>query len=168
LPNGYEESNTKVPRAASLMSTEQLACSGTHPHFTTTKCQTNRNTNVRQYWVVSANWGGINMLEAFIDYGHWQMAADDKKKPENVSMRANMYPGDGIAIRSMLEQGSPNICIRAIGVIEKVEGDAGRVYVTWVRKGLNRIVPNRGCYGAIHGPWLANEDFKWVVRVFLT
>ena len=65
-----------------------------------------------------------------------------------------MRPGDRIAIKRMLGQGSPNIAIRALGVIKEIDDEHQenkRVYVDWFVKDLEREVPGNGCFAAIHG-----------------
>ena len=120
----------------------------------------------RQYWVVGATWGEDDMRETFIDRGYWQMGYSDGEKPNLAALRAQMQENDRIAIKSMLGQGSPEIRIRAIGIIREVDGADGRVYVNWLRKGMNRIVPSKGCYGTIHGPFTVSNESEWLGQVF--
>ncbi len=120
----------------------------------------------RQYWVVGATRGEDDMRETFIDRGYWQMGYSDGEKPNLAALRAQMQENDRIAIKSMLGQGSPEIRIRAIGIIREVDGADGRVYVNWLRKGMNRIVPSKGCYGTIHGPFTVSNESEWLGQVF--
>jgi hypothetical protein len=64
----------------------------------------------------------------------------------------------------MLGQGSPNIEIRAIGIVKEVDPDEKRVYVDWVLREINRVVPSKGCYASIHGPFA--PDDPWTNEVF--
>ena len=70
-----------------------------------------------------------------------------------------MRAGDRIAIKRMLGYGSPNIAVRALGVIKEVDDEENEertyVYVDWFEKDLEREVPSRGAFNAIHGPYTA-------------
>lgn len=119
----------------------------------------------KRYWVVGATWGTEDMFDTFVDRGYWEMGYTDKQKPELAELRSQMQDGDRIAIKAMLGQGSPNIRVRAIGIIKEVDGDDGRVYVRWVLKAVNRTVPSKGCYGTLHGPY-GKSDADWLGQVF--
>jgi hypothetical protein len=120
----------------------------------------------QQYWVVGAMWEE-DMFEKFIDRGYWQMGYSDSEKPDYAALRAQIKEGDRIAIKSMLGQGSPEIKIRAIGIVREVDGEDGRVYTEWVLRALNRKVPSKGCYGTIHGPYKTSVDHEWIGKVFI-
>ena len=120
----------------------------------------------RQYWVVGATWGDDDMYNTFVDRGYWEMGYSDKQKPDYAELRAQIQEGDRVAIKTMLGQGSPEIRIRAIGIVKEVDGDDGRVYVDWVRRGMRRKVSSKGCYGTIHGPYLVVNDKEWLGDVF--
>jgi hypothetical protein len=75
-----------------------------------------------------------------------------------------MQPGDRIAVKRMLGKGSPNIAIRALGIIREIDPIDHRVYVEWLVKDLSRQVPSKGAYKSIHGPYKA--DSPWTKRVF--
>ena len=94
------------------------------------------------------------------------MGYSDKQQPAYADQRNKMKEGDRIAIKTMLGQGSPEIRIRAIGVIKEVDGEEGRVYVDWKLKGMKRVVPSKGCYGTIHGPFTVENDSEWIGKVF--
>jgi hypothetical protein len=64
----------------------------------------------------------------------------------------------------MLGQGSPNIQIRALGIVTEIDPEDKRVYVRWVVSDLDRQVPAHGCFQSIHGPFTEDED--WTRRVF--
>jgi len=117
------------------------------------------------YWVVGAMWGGQDdQSEIFIRRGYWFLGWDDKDQPAQAKLRDQIKAGDRIAIKRMLGQGSPNIAIRALGVVKEIDDEDKRVYVDWFVKGLEREVPSRGAYKSIHGPF--GEDEDWVKEVF--
>ena len=120
----------------------------------------------KQYWVVGATWGTDDMFDTFVDRGYWEMGYSEKQKPEYAALRSQIQEGDRIAIKAMLGQGSPDVRVRAIGIVKEVDGDDGRVYVRWVLKGLNREVPSKGCYGTIHGPYTVNDNSEWLGKMF--
>lgn len=110
-------------------------------------------------------WGGQeDQSEKFIRRGYWFLGWDDSDQPTQARLRDQIKPGDRIAIKRMLGQGSPNISIRALGVVKEIDEDDKRVYVDWFIKGLEREVPSRGCFKSIHGPF--SEDDEWVKEVF--
>lgn len=119
----------------------------------------------RKYWVVGATWGSDDMFDTFVDRGYWEMGYSDKQKPDLAELRSQMKARDRIAIKAMLGQGSPDIRVRAIGLIKEVDGDDGRVYVRWILKRMNRTVPSKGCYGTLHGPY-GKPDADWLGQVF--
>ena len=117
------------------------------------------------YWVVGAMWGGQDdQSEKFIRRGYWFLGWDDKDQPLQAKLRDQIKPGDRIAIKKMLGQGSPNIAIRALGVVKEIDDEDKRVYIDWFVKGLERQVPSRGAYKSIRGPF--SEDDDWVKEVF--
>jgi len=117
------------------------------------------------YWVVGAMWGGRDdQSEVFIRRGYWFLGWSDQEQPAQAELRDKIQPGDRIAIKRMLGQGSSEIEIRALGVVSEIDNDDKRVYVDWLVKGLKRRVPSRGCYRSIHGPFVPNDD--WVKVTF--
>jgi hypothetical protein len=117
------------------------------------------------YWVVGAMWGGQeDQSEKFIRRGYWFLGWSAADQPAQAKLRDQMKPSDRIAIKRMLGQGSPNIAIRALGVIKEIDENDKRVYVDWFVKGLEREVPSKGAYKSIHGPY--TEDDPWVKEVF--
>lgn len=117
------------------------------------------------YWVVGAMWEGHDdQSEKFIRRGYWFLGWTDTDQPAQAKLRDQMRPGDRIAIKRMLGQGSPNIAIRALGLVKEIDEDDKRVYVDWFVKGLEREVPSRGAYQSIRGPF--TEDDEWVKEVF--
>lgn len=120
---------------------------------------------MNNYWVVGAMWGGRDdQSEIFIRRGYWFLGWDDNDQPAQAKLRDQIKAGDRIAIKRMLGQGSPNIAIRALGVVKEIDDEDKRVYVDWFVKGLEREVPSRGAYKSIHGPYTENDD--WVKEVF--
>lgn len=120
---------------------------------------------MKNYWVVGAMWGGQeDQSEKFIRRGYWFLGWSDAEQPSQAKLRDQMKPGDRIAIKRMLGQGSRSIAVRALGVIKEIDDDDKRVYVDWFVKGLEREVPSRGAYASIHGPF--SEDDQWVKEVF--
>jgi hypothetical protein len=117
------------------------------------------------YWVVGAMWGGRDdQSDKFIRRGYWFLGWEDKEQPAQAKRRDQMRPGDRIAIKRMLGQGSPSIGIHALGVIREIDEEDDRVYVDWFVKGLEREVPGNGCFASIHGPFTAADP--WVKEVF--
>ncbi|MGH8227252.1 MAG: hypothetical protein ACREU3_04990 [Steroidobacteraceae bacterium] len=117
------------------------------------------------YWVVGAMWGGHeDQLEAFVRRGYWFLGWDDAAQPAQARLRDQIAPNHRIAIKRMLEQGSSNIEIRALGVVREIDPEDRRVYIHWAVSGLQRVVPARGCFASIHGPF--NPDDEWTRLVF--
>jgi hypothetical protein len=106
-------------------------------------------------------WGGHeDQWEKFIRRGYWFLGWGDDEQPSQAKLRDQIRPGDRIAIKRMLGQGSPNIAVRALGVVKEIDHEDKRVYVDWFVKGLEREVPARGCFASIHGPFAAGDP--WV------
>ena len=117
------------------------------------------------YWVVGAMWGGQDdQSEIFIRRGYWFLGWSEAEQPAQVALRDQIQPGDRIAIKRMLGKGSPNIEIRALGVVKEIDPEDKRVYVHWAASGLSREVSARGCFASIHGPFAADDD--WTRKVF--
>jgi hypothetical protein len=120
---------------------------------------------MRNYWVVGAMWDGRDdQSEKFIRRGYWFLGYEDHEQPAQANRRDQMRPDDRIAIKRMLGQGSPNIAVRALGVIREIDEDDNRVYVDWFVKDLEREVPGNGCFASVHGPFAADDP--WVKEVF--
>ncbi len=118
-----------------------------------------------KFWVVGAMWGGNeDQSDLFLRRGYWFLGWDDKDQPDQARRRDQIQAGDRIAIKRMLGQGSPDIEIRAIGIVKEVDPDDKRVYVDWILRDMNRRVPSKGCYKSIHGPFPPNEE--WTNEVF--
>lgn len=116
------------------------------------------------YWVVGAMWSGHDdQMDAFVRRGYWRLGWQDDEQPAQAEKRDAIRPGDRIAIKRMLGQGSANIEIRAIGIVTEIDDDK-RVYVRWAATDLQREVPARGCFGSIHGPFADDDD--WTIRAF--
>ena len=65
----------------------------------------------------------------------------------------------------MLGPGNSKIRIRVIGIIKDIDEDK-TVYVNWILTNIDRLVPSRGCYGTIHGPFILRYDRDWINKVF--
>jgi len=118
------------------------------------------------YWVVGATFehGQEDQCEAFIRRGHWVMGWTRERQPAMAGLVDRIRPGDRIAIKRMLGQGSADIEIRAVGIVKDVDGENLCVFVDWVVSGLRRVVPGKGCFATIHGPFSANDE--WTRHVF--
>jgi len=118
-----------------------------------------------QFWVVGAMWDGHeDQSELFLRRGFWFLGWDDKDQPDQARRRDQIQAGDRIAIKRMLGQGSPDIEIRAIGIVKEIDSSDKRVYVDWILRDMKRIVPSKGCYKSIHGPF--SPDDAWTNEVF--
>jgi hypothetical protein len=116
-----------------------------------------------QYWVVGASWRGReDQYEDFIRGGYWLLGWAEDEKPFLAARRDRIQPGDRIAVKKISTH--PNIEIRAIGIVRRVDPEDGRVYVRWVETDLHHLVRSRGCYQSIHGPYDPNDE--WVQEVF--
>lgn len=118
-----------------------------------------------QYWVVGAMWGGHDdQSSLFLRRGYWYLGYEDGEQRDQEQRRDQIQPDDRIAIKRMLGQGSPDIEIRAIGIVKEVDLKEKRVYVDWILTNMNRIVPGKGCFASIHGPF--PPDDPWTNQVF--
>ena len=119
--------------------------------------------SVPQYWVVGASWGGReDQFEVFIREGYWRLGWDDDEQPDQAARRNQIRPGDRIAIKKISTH--PDIEIRAVGVVKKIDPTNDRVHVRWVASDLHHQVFSRGCYKSIHGPY--DPDDEWTRDVF--
>src|SRR5271157_224865 len=117
------------------------------------------------YWVVGAMWDGQDdQYEKFIRRGYWFLGYSDDEQPNQAKLRDQMRPDDRIAIKRMLGQGSPNIAVRALGVIREIDEEDNRVYVNWLVTGLEREVPSKGAFNTVRGPYTADDP--WVKEAF--
>lgn len=127
----------------------------------------------RQYFLGGAMWDGIDdQYSNFIRRGFWQLGwgpKDDQYAPI-IKQMEQIRPGDRIAIKKRLGQGSSEIQIRAIGVIKDVDFTRGIVYVDWKLTGMKRKVHSRGCYATLHGPYTRQkndpETTEWLEKIF--
>ncbi len=121
------------------------------------------------YWLVGAMWGGgDDQAPKFIRRGYWQLGWKDEDKPHMTRRRNEIEPGDRIAIKRMMGQGSSTIRITALGIVTEVDPEDGRVYIRWVSDNLDRVVDGHGCFGTIHGPFPSDDrsDDSWTKEVF--
>src|SRR6266446_6036957 len=97
------------------------------------------------YWVVGAMFGGKDdQLPKFLRGGYWLCGNPTDLEKQYLSQ---FKPDDRIAVKRMLGMGSPDIEIRALGIMmsrAKIEPDFARVEVHWVLDGLKRVVPAKG------------------------
>jgi hypothetical protein len=115
---------------------------------------------VPRYWVVGAMWGGHDdQMDVFVRRGYWFLGWKDRDQPSQAALRDQIRPGDRIAIKRMLGQGSPNIEIRALGIVKEIDSADKRVYVQWAVSDLSREVPSKGCFQSIHGPFEQDDDW---------
>lgn len=101
----------------------------------------------------------------FFRRGYWFLGWIDDVQRGMAALRDTIMPGDRIAVKSMLGQGSPEVSIYGLGIVKEV-GEDKRVYVKWVLTDLCSNVPRKGCYGTIHGPYTASQDGQWLGQVF--
>ena len=91
-------------------------------------------------------WGGQeDQSEKFIRRGYWFLGWGDDEQPSQARLPDQIRPGDRLAIKRTLGQGSPNIAVRALGAQEIDQADK-RIYVKWFVKGLERGGPAKGCF----------------------
>lgn len=115
---------------------------------------------MHNYWVVGAMWGGHDdQSDVFIRRGYWFLGWNETEQPAQARLRDQIRPGDRIAIKRMLGQGSPSIEVRAIGVVKEIDPQDKRVYVDWVVSGMQRQIPARGAFASIHGPFAADDEW---------
>jgi len=117
------------------------------------------NTN---YWIVGANWKGVDQSERFYLRGYWEMGYADEDQPEQAERRNQIKAGDRIAIKNIDGRGSNTITIKALGIVKDVEDK--KVYVDWKITHLNRSVYSNGLYATIHGPF--KFEGEWLHKIF--
>jgi hypothetical protein len=127
-----------------------------------------------KYWVVGAMFGGSDdAFDVFIKRGYWYCwdpranISDELSILRQQEKVRQIEPGDRIAIKKMLGQGSSEIEIRSIGIVEDVDHDEWRIYVKWVEifgEGNRRLVAIKGAAASIHGPYEYEEP--WVQQIF--
>lgn len=116
-----------------------------------------------QCWVVGASWGGReDQYEEFIRKGYWLLGWVEDEKPHLAARRDRIQPGDHIAIKKISTP--PDIEIRALGIVKRVDPKTLRVHVRWVETDLHHRVHSKGCYQSIHGPF--DLDDEWTQEVF--
>ncbi len=120
------------------------------------------------YWLVGATWGGVEeKYHDFISNGYWESGYSKGEQPAYDEKIGQMRVGDRIAIKRALGPSDSDIVIRAIGIISEVDEYAGRIYVRWMIRGLNRRVESKGAYKTVHGPYqFGGESMSWISRVF--
>jgi len=110
------------------------------------------------YWIVGATVQTIDMSGPFIEGGFW--FADQPNLQIEVG---RIQVGDRLIIKKGFA--SPHIEIKAIGTVKKIENFAGdllgirMLFVSWLDlRSENRIIPSRGMFSAVHGPFAKNDD----------
>ncbi len=119
------------------------------------------------YWVVGAMFGGQDdQLDMFVRRGYWYCwdPGDPNIPPEVQARFPQIEVEDRIAVKQLLGRGSPEIEIRALGIVTDIDLTEWRVYVNWLLTGLERRVALHGCAASIHGPF--DYDDEWTRRVF--
>lgn len=114
------------------------------------------------YWVVGANWEGVDKAQDFVNNGIWMLGWEEGFQRDKAD---TMKKGDRIAIKSMKGQGQTDIRIKHVGIIQGVVVETNKVVcaVDWVATDLDRSVDNNGCLQSVHGPF--GHD-AWVEKVF--
>ncbi len=117
------------------------------------------------YWLVGAMWGGSDdQAPKFIRRGYWQLGWKDEDKPFMTERRNQIEPGDRIAIKRMMGRGASSIRIIALGIVNEIDSEDGRVYIRWVLSDiLDRVVDAHGCFQSIHGPFASDDSWTKVV-----
>ena len=119
----------------------------------------------QNYWLVGANWSGDDQAEAFYRRGYWELGWDDDRQPSMAHARDSIQAGDRIGIKAMRGKGAKTITIKALGVVKEVADK--RVYINWLVTDMSRVVPAKGCFASIHGPYSrSGKDADWVKEVF--
>ena len=119
------------------------------------------------YWVVGANWTGVDKTEEFTKQGYWTMGWADNDQPVFTERRNKIQPGDRIAIKQLLGQGQTEILVKALGIVESGSDENGNIKVDWVVTNMQKRVPIGGCIGTIYGPYnLDSPDREWINEVF--
>lgn len=119
---------------------------------------------IKRYWILGVRWNNYPDTDAFYRQGYWELDGCCCEKPKLAEQRDKIQPGDRLALKASLGQASQNIAIAALGVVTAIEDK--RIYVNWVLTDLDRIVPSRGCYRSIHGPFVADKDSVWLYMIF--
>ncbi|WP_456430944.1 hypothetical protein [Nitratifractor sp.] len=132
-----------------------------------------------QYWLVGATWGGTDdALPLFIKRGYWycwdinQFDKDDSGVGNSVKNQQerfkNIKPGDRIAVKRLLGQGSSDMAILAIGIVKDVDIKEWRIYLDWILTDIkDRHVKLKGCTASIHGPFSkTGSDGTWIQEIF--
>ena len=118
-----------------------------------------------RYWLLGANWDGYDQADAFYRRGYWELGWKDSEQPGMAQKRDKMSPGDRVAIKSMLGRGARTMTIKGLGIVKEVADR--RVYIDWLIRDMDRVVPIHGCAATIHGPYdISGDDGDWVREVF--
>lgn len=115
-----------------------------------------------QYWLVGANWSGVDQKKSFYLKGVWEMGYADEDKPNFTKLRDSVDTNDRVAIKSMGGKGSKTITIHAIGIVKLVEDK--KIYVDWLLKDMNKKVESKGKFSTIHK--LDSNQKEWINEIF--
>lgn len=126
-----------------------------------------------QYWAVGATWSGGkdgDVYADFIRYGCWYCGWSREDQPAQYGLIDQICVGDRLAIKKMMGQGATEVMIRAIGIVTDIENiqtddrQLKRFHMNWVLPELERLVPARGAFKSIQGPY--SPDDEWTRQVF--
>lgn len=121
------------------------------------------------YWIVGAMFSGKNdMLDKFIKGGYWYCwdPHENNEIPNGIKNNfLKIKSDDRIAVKKMLGRGSPEMEVRAIGIVKNIDQEKWRVHVDWLLSDIGRNVPICGCMKALNGPYSPDVD-KWISTVF--
>jgi len=116
------------------------------------------------YYLAGANHDGEDKTHHFLKHNYLQVYYDGV-----IDQRLHdVQEGDRIAIKSRNGQGSSNITIKAVGVVEGITETADCVifFMTWTEIN-SREVESRGCFRRFHGPYEKNRSTrKWLRDIF--
>ncbi len=112
------------------------------------------------YWIVDATIenGQSDQADMFIRRGYWHLGLRDESRPLQAKLRDKIKPGDGIAIKKMLGQGSPYSVIRALGVVKEVDKQDKKIYINWLELKKGKEIPSGIAGKSINGPFTENSS----------
>lgn len=126
-----------------------------------------------QYWAVGAMWGGGkdgDAYDEFIRWKCWYSGYSHEEQPAQCELINQICVGDRLAIKKMMGRGATQVMIRAVGIVTDIEEmnmngkQIKRFHMNWVLPSLNRLVPAKGAFKTIQGPY-ASDDL-WTQQVF--
>lgn len=128
----------------------------------------------RQYFIVGASYGGEgSQLERFVSDGIWALGWSGDDAPAQYSLLMKMKRGDFIAVKRMNGKGASDVTILARGIVRGVISEAKDerrfvCTVDWFEPSVNKVVPakHRGIFQSVAGPFVLEDDRKWLTDVF--